>query len=200
MEKPTSWVYFIQEGADGPIKIGYTGGNPRGRMAALQTGNAKPLNLLAWSPGTQDDEKALHERFALLRMVGEWFRAEEPLLSFVCGVAWTCRASEPNIEEQASCGFSEEQLAFLCGLADGRLAIRASSVALADARISRRLAPSALDMAQFAAAVIDASGGGGPLNMGMAAAMAGNEPTARMAAMKAAIRAHWKVTSEVPNA
>jgi hypothetical protein len=36
--------------------------------------------------------------------------------------------------------------------------------------------------------------------MGMAAAMAGNEPTARMAAMKAAIRAHWKVTSEVPNA
>ena len=71
MEKPTSWVYFIQEGANGPIKIGYTAANPKGRLAALQTGNANPLRIVTWAPGSFDDEKALHARFGHLRMQGE---------------------------------------------------------------------------------------------------------------------------------
>ncbi len=80
MEKPTSWVYFIQEGADGPIKIGFTTGDPSGRLSALQTGNPNPLRIVAATPGTMEDERRWHERFAHLRMLGEWFLPADDLL------------------------------------------------------------------------------------------------------------------------
>jgi|SRR6185437_12729787 len=83
-----SWVYFLQEGdASGPIKIGTTTGNPHARRRRLQTGNSKVLTLLVAVPGTRDDEQALHERFASLRIrsEGEFFRFEPVLAAFVDG-------------------------------------------------------------------------------------------------------------------
>lgn len=85
-------VYFVQAGEGGPIKIGWTGGSPSARMAALQTGNPELLQLLASAPGAVEDEKALHARFAAARMSGEWFRAVPELVAFVAGVAWVQRA------------------------------------------------------------------------------------------------------------
>lgn len=84
MEKPKSWVYFIQEGTDGPIKIGFTG-SPRGRLAALPVCNAKPLRIVAQCPGSSEDEKRFHGRFSHLRIIGEWFRPADDLLEAISG-------------------------------------------------------------------------------------------------------------------
>lgn len=85
-EKPKSWVYFIQsENKD--IKIGYAG-NPRSRLADMQTAHGRPLTLLGAVPGDMTMEKGLHKRFAHLRMMGEWFRPDPELLFFIEGICY----------------------------------------------------------------------------------------------------------------
>jgi hypothetical protein len=53
------------------VKIGYTGGDPLGRLRGLQTGLPFKLSLL-WSVDG-DFEADLHARFAAYRVRGEWF-------------------------------------------------------------------------------------------------------------------------------
>lgn len=67
------WVYFVQAGANGPIKIGCTS-NVSARLAQLQTAQPEKLQLLAAVPGGEALESALHAAFAEHRMMGEWFR------------------------------------------------------------------------------------------------------------------------------
>lgn len=86
MEKPTSWVYFIQA-ATGDVKIGYAG-NPRSRMADMQTAHSKPLKLLGAIPGDMTVERSLHKKFAHLRLMGEWFKPEPILMSFIEGACF----------------------------------------------------------------------------------------------------------------
>lgn len=64
-------TYLIGDTESGRIKIGYTDGPVEQRLAALQTGNAARLVVLATRSG--DHEKALHDRFAAQRLGGEWF-------------------------------------------------------------------------------------------------------------------------------
>lgn len=68
----TGSVYAIGEKPGGPVKIGYAA-SPAQRLAELQTGNHLDLRVLASFPGTLEDEAALHRRFAILRIRGEWF-------------------------------------------------------------------------------------------------------------------------------
>lgn len=70
-------VYFIQQGLDGPIKIGLAR-NPDARRDQLQTGHAEHLYLRAVRRGEADLERWLHARFAEGRLRGEWFRADTP--------------------------------------------------------------------------------------------------------------------------
>lgn len=77
-------VYFIQEGAHGPIKIGFSV-DPRARLAALQTCNPRELRLIGLRPGSKEDERALHDRFAAQRVRGEWFYPGEELLAVAKG-------------------------------------------------------------------------------------------------------------------
>jgi hypothetical protein len=72
------FVYFIQAGADGPIKIGYTA-DPFARLEELQTAHYEDLRLLMTIADNGTLEARLHERFAELRIRGEWFRAEGEL-------------------------------------------------------------------------------------------------------------------------
>ncbi|RKH11980.1 hypothetical protein D7X74_24480 [Corallococcus sp. CA047B] len=78
----SGWVYFIQQGKYGPIKIGWSRA-PATRLVSLQTANPAPLTLLATVPGSRMTELQLHEQFAAYRMTGEWFR---PVPALICCV------------------------------------------------------------------------------------------------------------------
>lgn len=80
-------VYFIQQGETGAIKIGHTRRPVEVRQKELQNSHAEPLRLLAMAPGTQRDERALHDRFAAARLTGEWFTPVPELVAYVRLVA-----------------------------------------------------------------------------------------------------------------
>lgn len=70
------YVYFIQAGIDGPIKIGFSKTDPSRRMGQLQAGCPWELRLLGFIPGTKFDEKLLQEKFSQFNIRREWFRPE----------------------------------------------------------------------------------------------------------------------------
>jgi hypothetical protein len=92
-------VYFIQSGKVGPIKIGRTEGNVGSRLANLQTGSPEPLTLLAVVPGGPAVERSIHERFAKLRLRGEWFRREPDLSLFIEGIIAATGAPDSSPDE-----------------------------------------------------------------------------------------------------
>lgn len=69
-------VYVIRCGYR--VKIGFTK-NIAQRLHSLKTANHRPIDLLASWPAPQADEKALHARFADLRVSGEWFALRKPI-------------------------------------------------------------------------------------------------------------------------
>lgn len=78
-----SWVYFVQEGHDGPIKIGSSSA-PWRRRTALQTGAARRLYMRRLVPGGVKVEAHYHRIFAHLRIKGgEWFRCEGDLAGYL---------------------------------------------------------------------------------------------------------------------
>jgi hypothetical protein len=71
-------VYFIQALDGGPIKIGHTTRlSIRLKQIAKEFG--KRFWVLGVIDGARDAEKALHERFAHLRIGGEWFKPASDL-------------------------------------------------------------------------------------------------------------------------
>lgn len=75
-------IYFIQEGDDGPVKIGEST-QPERRMEYHQCGNPRRLRLLGSYSARAYDEKALLARFADHRIRGEWFEPAPELLAHV---------------------------------------------------------------------------------------------------------------------
>lgn len=94
-EKPAPYsdgipkVYFVQEGSDGPIKIGYTLSTITKRLHQLQNGNPRMLYVRGVLAGGQDMEAELHKAFSHLQIRGnkEWFQNDPELLEFVETVA-----------------------------------------------------------------------------------------------------------------
>ena len=76
-------VYFIRSEKTHAIKIGFTAGKIENRLSTLQTAHPYKLQVLATSRGNREYEKALHERFARLRLKGEWFGPHPDLLAFI---------------------------------------------------------------------------------------------------------------------
>lgn len=76
------WVYFVQVGDGGPIKIGITHDVAQ-RLAFLQTANPGDLRLLCSIRGGKEVERELHARFAAFRLRGEWFSPALELLQYV---------------------------------------------------------------------------------------------------------------------
>lgn len=74
-------TYFIQEGEDGPIKIGFTSKLLKARLQELQCGNSSTLEVRHVIHGNKEQE--LHERFARNRIRGEWFHPSEELLQLI---------------------------------------------------------------------------------------------------------------------
>ena len=75
-------IYFIQEGENGLIKIGYSH-SPERRLAKLQTGNPKPLKIIMTLDGDLDFESVLHQKFDDFRADGEWFYPVKPIREFI---------------------------------------------------------------------------------------------------------------------
>lgn len=89
-------VYVIQQGDDGPLKIGVTT-DVRKRMRSLQTGSPHPLRLVAIFDGNKLDEQKAHDRFAPHALSGEWFKPVPEILRF----ARECAAGSAPIYEPA---------------------------------------------------------------------------------------------------
>lgn len=66
-------IYFLQAETGGPVKIGWTIHDPKRRLSAFQIGSPQLLTIRGVLPGTSEDEKELHRRFAEDRVRGEWF-------------------------------------------------------------------------------------------------------------------------------
>lgn len=73
-------IYFVQEGADGPIKIGCTV-LPRSRVQNLQVANPRELRLLGLMDGGTEQEDSLHDEFRETRVRGEWYEPTPELLA-----------------------------------------------------------------------------------------------------------------------
>lgn len=118
------WIYFIQVGNDGPIKIGFTAGNPRARLSKLQIGNPEKLKLLAAVPGSFEDEQAIHATFVALRIRGEWFRPDPILHGFILGASWHAPPMgllpAAEADERLDCGLTRIDLDDIVEFVDAR--------------------------------------------------------------------------------
>lgn len=95
-------IYFAQVNGDGPIKIGFTS-KPwlNLRMKSLRTFCPYPIAVLGVMPGEASQERALHRRFKLCKVRGEWFRPEPELVQFIaenCNAADLLNAFQPRDE------------------------------------------------------------------------------------------------------
>lgn len=84
----SNFVYFIQSGTSGPVKIGLSR-TPTQRVSKLQTGNPRELILRHVIPGDRSVEDGLHDRFKAARIRGEWFGRTylSVILTFAAGLA-----------------------------------------------------------------------------------------------------------------
>lgn len=77
-----TYVYFIECGPRGPIKIGHAA-HPGQRLAGLQGSNPIPLRIVRLLYGGRERERILHKKFAKTRLNGEWFRRTKRLLAYI---------------------------------------------------------------------------------------------------------------------
>ena len=77
-----TYIYFIQQGDDGPIKVGYST-SPEERLRALQTASPYSLRLLKVVEGGEALEKQIHTRFAENQLQGEWFQPTDTFVAYL---------------------------------------------------------------------------------------------------------------------
>lgn len=77
-------IYFIQEGDDGPIKVGVSS-NPRVRLGRLQIGNPRKLRVRSIYNGLSFEEKQIHKEYAYAHIAGEWFNPVPDLIALADG-------------------------------------------------------------------------------------------------------------------
>jgi hypothetical protein len=98
-----SYTYFIQAGADGPIKIGSTR-NLVVRLRTLATIVPVPLRLLGVMRGNHENH--CHARLAAFRSHGEWFMSCETVHEFIRKYAITPRTTTKIAERLPKQGTS----------------------------------------------------------------------------------------------
>lgn len=79
------FIYFMQNGEKGPIKIGLTF-NVQRRLTQAQTFNYQPITLLGHIPGNQRLETNLLKRFSSYQLLGEWFTFNDELYNLARGI------------------------------------------------------------------------------------------------------------------
>lgn len=76
------FVYFIQDGDSGPIKIGASA-RPLQRMVSFQLATWRELRHLGICEGGTALEHELHVRFRSDEIAGEWFQSSPALLEYI---------------------------------------------------------------------------------------------------------------------
>ena len=76
------FVYYIQEGMTGNIKIGYST-DPYQRLRQHQTSNSQSLRMLLYVLGNEEYENELQTRFEHLKTTGEWFKSEDDIIKHI---------------------------------------------------------------------------------------------------------------------
>lgn len=94
-------IYFVRGTRSGMVKIGSTE-NLKARMRSLRTASPEPLEVLAVVPGGLSEERALHDRFAEHRAVGEWFHPRRELLAFVEKLTRDPRIDHPALRRRTA--------------------------------------------------------------------------------------------------
>lgn len=88
----SSLVYFVQVTGGGPIKIGYTEGDPRSRMVKIQCDCPWPVALIGAVAGDFEEEQAFHAKLKDFRIQGEWFHPHNAVIAAI----ETAVATMPN--------------------------------------------------------------------------------------------------------
>lgn len=73
-------IYAIADDETGDVKIGFSDRSVAGRLSQLKsTTGKKSLTLIGVTEGGRLQEEAIHKRFAVLNVAGEWFRRSAEL-------------------------------------------------------------------------------------------------------------------------
>jgi hypothetical protein len=76
-------IYFLQVGADGPVKIGFTKSNVKYRVRTYQAGSPHALRWIGFFAGERSDERQAHLLLANSWHRAEWFHPTVEVLAFV---------------------------------------------------------------------------------------------------------------------
>lgn len=77
---------MISQVRDNRLKIGFSR-DAKKRFRAIQTSSSDDLTCLGTMKGTLKDERALHKKFASIRVRGEWFKNRKHLRNFIAQAA-----------------------------------------------------------------------------------------------------------------
>lgn len=91
-------IYFIQDGEDGPIKIGYTA-DVANRIRDLSTSTHRRLRVLLVISGEPEQEAQLHDRFYFAHKKREWFWPVKELVEFINGYKLVVTETPTEIPE-----------------------------------------------------------------------------------------------------
>jgi hypothetical protein len=83
-DNPVRYAYAVTDGT--AVKVGKSDQHPKDRLSDLQTGNPRPLLLLAYT--TKLTEAQVKERLAGEHLRGEWFKSSAAVLAEIAGWEW----------------------------------------------------------------------------------------------------------------
>lgn len=107
-------IYFIRDGSNGYVKIGYTSVCARVRLAQMQVSTASVLELVGTMEGDLYAEADLHSRYSAQRVRGEWFRPSDDLLVLIAMSPPTPKGKSKTADFWN--GYSSQEVSRLTGI------------------------------------------------------------------------------------
>lgn len=118
-------IYAILRPDTAEVKLGISR-DMRSRLICLQASHAVPLTVLGTWPGNQVRERRVHNKWAHLRLCGEWFRYTPELAAWIAEQADDTRVGKcgspdcrSDCAKRDDVGVDCEHIAALVAAADG---------------------------------------------------------------------------------